>query len=89
MRIIMERDVWMNSQLSIARYYGGATINGEQYQILPPEGDLVNAKYAKLYRELGREKLQEYINRGLTLKEIKADIKRVKDEQGKEYENQN
>lgn len=24
-------DVWINSQLSIARFYGGCTLNGESY----------------------------------------------------------
>ena len=76
MNIIIDKDVWLNSQLSIARYYGGANINGEPYQILPPDGDLVNAKYAKFYRQLGRKKLQEYIDKGLTLKEIKDEYKK-------------
>jgi hypothetical protein len=29
-------DTWINSQLSIARFYGGITINGKQY-IFDPE----------------------------------------------------
>lgn len=75
MQVIIEHDVWINSQLSIARHYGGIVINNEQFYILPPNGDLVNAKYVKLYRQLGREKLQEYIDKGLTLNQIKDECK--------------
>lgn len=34
---------WMNSQLSVARFYGGCTIHGERYVIDYTDGALVKA----------------------------------------------
>jgi hypothetical protein len=36
--IIYPEEYWMNSQLSIARHYGGCTINGKEYVIVNKEG---------------------------------------------------
>ena len=34
-------DVWMNTQMSIARFYGGIQLNGKFYLIEKATGDLV------------------------------------------------
>lgn len=36
--IIYSEEYWMNSQLSIARHYGGININGKSYIIVNKEG---------------------------------------------------
>ncbi len=36
--IIYPREYWMNSQLSIARHYGGCIIKGKKYVIVNKEG---------------------------------------------------
>jgi len=36
--IIYPQEYWMNSHLSIARFYGGAIINGKEYIIVNKEG---------------------------------------------------
>jgi hypothetical protein len=36
--IIYPEEYWMNSQLSIARYYGGCIIKGKEYIIVNKEG---------------------------------------------------
>jgi hypothetical protein len=36
--IIYPEEYWANSHLSIARYYGGCTINGKEYVIVNKEG---------------------------------------------------
>lgn len=36
--IIYPEEYWTNSHLSIARYYGGCTINGKEYIIVNKEG---------------------------------------------------
>lgn len=36
--IIYPEEYWMNSQLSIARYYGGISVNGKMYIIVNKEG---------------------------------------------------
>lgn len=42
-------DTWANSQLSIAKYYGGCTINGVQYKLdydnCPTKGEGDNKRY--------------------------------------------
>ena len=87
MPIVLTEAQWANSQLSVARYYGGCKFNGVQYVILNKEGkdifectheanlagrdkaiepgepcDLVNQKYQKEYRKLGRDKFFEKYN---------------------------
>ena len=37
-QILLPEEVWRNSQLSIARHYGGVTVNGEKYIIVNKEG---------------------------------------------------
>lgn len=36
--VIMTEQCWANSQLSIARYYGGVKIDGHEYKIVNKEG---------------------------------------------------
>ena len=54
--IMMAKEFWLESQFSIARFYGGIRINGTRYIIMGSEQDLVDDKFAKYYNKLGREK---------------------------------
>jgi hypothetical protein len=54
--IMMAKESWLNSQFSIARFYGGIHINGTRYIIMGSEQDLVDDRFAKYYNKLGREK---------------------------------
>ena len=54
--IMMDKEFWLESQFSIARFYGGIRINGTRYIIMGSEQDLVDDKFAKYYNKLGREK---------------------------------
>lgn len=54
--ILMTKEVWMNSQFSTARFYGGIHINGTRYTIMGSEQDLVNNDFAKYYNKLGRDR---------------------------------
>ena len=54
--IMMAKEFWLNSQFSIARFYGGIHINGTRYIIMGSEQDLVDDRFAKYYNKLGREK---------------------------------
>lgn len=40
--ILIEEGYWMNSQLSIARFYGGIKFNGKEYKIVNKEGITVD-----------------------------------------------
>lgn len=54
--ILMTKEVWLNSQFSISRFYGGICINGRLYIIMGSEQDLVNNDFAKYYHKLGRDR---------------------------------
>lgn len=36
--LLMTQEYWMDTQLSIARYYGGAILGGTEYRIVNKEG---------------------------------------------------
>ena len=36
--VIMTEEYWANSHLSIARYYGGIKVNGDEYKIVNKDG---------------------------------------------------
>jgi hypothetical protein len=44
-------DSWINSQLSIARHYGGINLGGDFYAIEKPSNDLVKPKPKKSIRK--------------------------------------
>ena len=65
----------MNSQLSVARFYGGIKFNGEEYVIVPPKNDLLLTKWVSVYKKLGRERTIGLIKNGTSLKVAKEMIK--------------
>lgn len=60
-----------HSQLSIARFYGGARVNGVEYVYVPYQDILVQRKYCKQYAKLGYEQFKQFIQNGK--EEIKTD----------------
>ena len=76
--IIINYDYWINSQLSIAKYYGGIRINGIEYLIMEVSNDLVRKDWCKVYEKLGRDKTIELIKSHITLKEAKELLKKKK-----------
>lgn len=54
--VLMAKEFWLNSQFSIARFYGGICINGIRFIIMGSEQDLVNNDFAKYYHKLGRDR---------------------------------
>ena len=59
--IMMDKEFWLESQFSIARFYGGIHINGTRYIIMGGEQDLVDDRFAKYYNKLGREKFMQIL----------------------------
>jgi hypothetical protein len=83
---IIEYAAWINSQLSIARYYGGVRINGRKYVLMdsgePAEPgkfipDLVREDWCSLYKEYKRS-LKLYIREGMTPAQTRKALKRRK-----------
>lgn len=76
--LVMSSNVWLNSQLSAARFYGGVQYGGFNYVIVPAANDLVYHEAVKAYNILGRDALVEMACEGRTLKEINAAAKAAK-----------
>ena len=62
--ILIEEGYWMNSQLSVARFYGGIKFNGKEYVIVPPENDLILVDWVQVYKSFGRDRTIELIENG-------------------------
>lgn len=77
--ILIEEGYWMNSQLSVARFYGGIKFNGEEYVIIPPKNDLLLKDWVPVYKKLGRERTIGLIKNGTSLKVAKEMIKQKDD----------
>lgn len=73
--ILIEEGYWMNSQLSVARFYGGIKFNGEEYVIVPPKNDLILTKWVPVFKALGRERTVKIIENGTSLEVAKQMIK--------------
>ena len=73
--ILIKEGYWMNSQLSVARFYGGIKFNGEEYVIVPPKNDLLLSKWVPVYKALGRERTVNLIKSGTSLEVAKKMIK--------------
>ena len=77
--ILIEEGYWMNSQLSVARFYGGIKFGGEEYVIVPPKNDLLLKDWEPVYKKLGRERTIGLIKNGTSLKVAKEMIKQKND----------
>lgn len=69
----------MNSQLSVARFYGGIKFNGERYVIVPPKNDLLLTDWVPVYKKLGRERTIGLIKNGTSL-DVAKQILKAKDD---------
>jgi hypothetical protein len=76
--ILIAYDYWINSQLSIAKYYDGIRINKQEYRIIGNKHDLVRKDWCDIYMKLGRDKTIELIKSHTTLKEAKALLNKKK-----------
>ena len=54
--IIIKKEYWENSQLSIAKYYGGLKFNGKEYKIVNKDGITVE--------ELSNPMSEHYVGNG-------------------------
>lgn len=88
--ILITADYWMNSQLSVARFFGGVKFNGEEYVIVPPKNDLLLADWVPVYNKLGRERTIGLIKNGTSLEvakqmiKAKENVEKLKLENGKD-----
>lgn len=86
--ICMAEKYWRYSQLSIARFYGGFTMNGKSWVLVGQTSDLVRQDFVKYYRKLGRNTFVEILkeNGYASDKELLAIFKEMVAKKKKEVE---
>jgi predicted metalloendopeptidase len=70
-------DYWMNSQLSIARFYGGCVILGDYYYINKESNYLVRADLRVYVEKLGFDTVKKAVQRYSDLKKAREVMKRL------------
>lgn len=76
--ILITKEVWINSQFSIARFYGGIKTNGARYIVMGSKQDLVDDGFAKYYKKLGRDRFiqvleqNRHAGKGFVMQVMKA-----------------
>lgn len=70
-------DYWMNSQLSIARHYGGCVIQGDYYYINKESNYLVKADLRVYVEKLGFNTVKKAVQRYSDLKKAREVMKRL------------
>lgn len=61
---VMGPDFWLNSQLSVAKYYGGFDYNGVKYVIVPSTGDMVRFDCLDIYHKFYEKDRPHYDKEG-------------------------
>lgn len=75
--ILIHPDYWRNSQLSIARFYGAITINGETYLVDGKTDYLVREDFVKFIRDLGMPTVEKAAKRYADQVQIKKILQRL------------
>ena len=57
--VMMTKEYWLASQLSVARFAGGCKAWGHEYLVMPVTADLLRTDFIPLYTKLGRDKFME------------------------------
>lgn len=57
---VMAPDFWLNSQLPVAKYYGGCDYNGVKYVVVPTTGDLVRFDCVDIYHKFYEKNRPHY-----------------------------
>lgn len=84
--IMMAKEYWMNSQFSVARFFGGCKAFGYKY-FITDAGDLVRSDYLPYYEKLKRDRFMEILKENQTTddkelrKIFKEASKRIRNEQ--------
>lgn len=75
--ILMHPDFWLNSQLSIARFFGAITLNGETYLVDGKTNYLVRSDFVKLVSDLGMPTVEKAAERYADQAKIKKILNRL------------
>lgn len=75
--ILIHPDYWLNSQLSIARFFGAINIDGTLYLIDKPSGYLVREDFAKFVGALGMPTVEKAVKRYADERKAKKILNRL------------
>ena len=73
--ILISPEYWQNSQLSIARHFGGVKVNNKYYVIDPQSNYLVDSKWLSFVRKVGIDKTKEVLKSTNDIKEAMSLMK--------------
>ena len=73
--IMMTKEYWMNSQLSVARFTLGCIVWGHEYLVDPPSGDMLRKDFISFYAKLGRDRFMQMLKDNPAVND--ADLKRM------------
>ena len=59
--VMMTKEFWLASQLSVAKYSGGCRAWGHDYRVIPQTYDLLRTDFIPHYERLGRERFIELL----------------------------
>ena len=73
--VMMTKEYWLASQLSVARFAGGCKAWGHEYLVMPQTADLLRTDFIPLYTKLGRERFMQMLKDNPVARD--ADLKRM------------
>jgi len=77
--VMMTKEFWLGSQLSVAKYSGGCRAWGHEYLVMPQSYDLLRSDFIPQYHKLGRERFFQLLKDHLS--ESDTDLKRIMQEE--------
>ena len=77
--VMMTKEFWLGSQLSVAKYSGGCRVWGHEYLVMPQSYDLLRSDFIPQYRKLGRERFLQLLKDHPS--ESDTDLKRIMQEE--------
>lgn len=77
--VMMAKEFWLASQLSVAKYSGGCQAWGHEYLVMPQTYDLLRSDFIPQYRKLGRERFLQLLKDHPS--ESATDLKRIMQEE--------
>ena len=76
--VMMTKEYWTASQLSVARFSGGCKVWGHEYLVMPQTFDLLRTDFIPFYKKLGRDRFMQMLKDNPLIGD--ADLKRMMQE---------
>ena len=73
--VMMTKEYWTASQLSVARFTGGCRAWNHEYLVMPQTGDLLRSDFIPFYTKLGRPRFMQILKVNPCIEE--TDLKKM------------